>query len=44
MGGAGVITIYPEHPIWYDLLWLGLVALVALLIGLLIVLAMRGHR
>jgi hypothetical protein len=38
------ITIAPVHPLWYDLLQLALVGLVALLVGLLIVLATRGRR
>jgi hypothetical protein len=37
-------TIPGEHPIWYDLLWLALVGLGALLVGLLLVLATRGRR
>jgi hypothetical protein len=38
------VTITPVHPVWYDLLWLALISLGALLVGLLIVLALRGRR
>jgi hypothetical protein len=39
-----VITVYPVHPMWVDLLWLALVGLGALLVGLLLVLAIGGRR